>query len=365
MNNANHISGLLSIQSGIRKYQEEDTTVNVDSLKTAILYEIEADLRSFVENYPIHAVLLTDLNGEVIFNSNNSIASLSKGDNLKNLEEDFYNLAINTATFNKPNEYGEDELVLFGMPLIDDYNSPAGLLVLVKNMESVYDIIKSNPTDYKSFESILTAQSENQALFLSPLRQVADSLKPTAVTIKDDNSIGVQKAALGEKGYAKDINYTGNEVLSAWTNIPSVGWGLASNVSEEEVKEQLGGLINKFIYTGLIILFLSLIISVIFSRVLLNPILSLKETLKLLGKGILPNNVPKKSDDEIGEMALILNGYVNSLKNTANFAKQIGEGDFQADFKPISEEDTLGNSLINMRNSIQQAEKETRKGIGL
>jgi hypothetical protein len=88
-NNANHISGLLSIQSGIRKYQEEDTTLNMDSLRAAVLYKIESDLRSFVENYPIHAVLLTDLNGEVIFNSNNSISSLSKGENLATLDEKF------------------------------------------------------------------------------------------------------------------------------------------------------------------------------------------------------------------------------------------------------------------------------------
>ncbi|MGM0581100.1 MAG: PAS domain S-box protein [Bacteroidota bacterium] len=360
-NNAKHISGLMSIQSGIRKYQEEDTTMNMDSLRSAVLYEIESDLRTFVENYPIHAVLLTNLDGEVIFNSNNSIESLSAGDNLKDLDEGFYNSSVNSASFSEPTEFGDNELLLYGLPLIDDYNTPAGLLVLVQNMGPIYDIVKSNSTDYKSYESILTAQKENQALFLSPLKKVADSLAPSSITIKDKTSVGVQKAALGEKGYAKDINYNGDEVLSAWNSIPSIGWGISSHVNEAEVKEQLGELINKFIYTGLIILFLSLIISVIFSRVLLNPILSLKETLKLLGKGILPNNVPKKSDDEIGEMALILNGYVSSLKNTANFAKQIGEGDFKADFKPISEEDTLGNSLINMRNSIQEAEKRDKE----
>ena len=214
-NNANHISGLLSIQSGVRKYQEEDTTMNMDSLRTAILYEIEVDLRSFVSNYPIHAVLLTDLNGEVIFNSNNSIESLSIGDNLKELDDDFYNSAINKATFNKPGEYGEENLVLYGMPLIDDYNSPAGLLVLVKNMEPILTVVNSNHSDFKSYESILTAQSENQALFLSPLKYVADSLEPSGITIKEKSSIAVQKAALGETGYAKDVNYNGENFLSA------------------------------------------------------------------------------------------------------------------------------------------------------
>jgi len=355
-NNANHISGLISIQSGVRKYLEEDTTLNVDSLQSAILYEIETDIRSFVENYSIDAVMITDLSGDIIFNSNNSIELLNTGSNIKDLNESFYKLAINSATFNTPEKFGDTEYVLYGMPLIDDYNSPAGLLIMAKKMESIYEIVNSNQTDFKSFESILTAQEDNKALYLSKLKHKNDSLAPSFVMLKDNNSVGVQKAALGQKGYSKDVNYMDEDVLSAWTSIPTVGWGISSFITQEEVKKQLSGLISKFVYTGIIILILSLIISVIFSRVLLNPILSLKETLKLLGKGILPNNVPKNSDDEIGEMATILDGYVSSLKNTANFAKQIGEGDFKADFKPISEEDTLGNSLINMRNSIQEAE---------
>ncbi|WNB17304.1 PAS domain S-box protein [Marivirga arenosa] len=355
-NNANHISGLISIQSGVRKYQEEDTTLNVDSLQSAILYEIETDIRSFVENYSIDAVMITDLSGDIIFNSNNSIEQLNTGSNIKDLNESFYKLAINSATFNTPEKFGDTEYVLYGMPLIDDYNSPAGLLIMAKKMESIYEIVNSNQTNFKSFESILTAQEDNKALYLSKLKHKNDSLAPSFVMLKDNNSVGVQKAALGQKGYSKDVNYMDEDVLSAWTSIPQVGWGISSFITQEEVNKQLSGLISKFVYTGIIILILSLIISVIFSRVLLNPILSLKETLKLLGKGILPNNVPKNSDDEIGEMATILDGYVSSLKNTANFAKQIGEGDFKADFKPISEEDTLGNSLINMRNSIQEAE---------
>ncbi|WMN06359.1 PAS domain S-box protein [Marivirga arenosa] len=355
-NNANHISGLISIQSGVRKYQEEDTTLNVDSLQSAILYEIETDIRSFVENYSIDAVMITDLSGDIIFNSNNSIEQLNTGSNIKDLNESFYKLAINSATFNTPENFGDTEYVLYGMPLIDDYNSPAGLLIMAKKMESIYEIVNSNQTNFKSFESILTAQEDNKALYLSKLKHKNDSLAPSFVMLKDNNSVGVQKAALGQKGYSKDVNYMDEDVLSAWTSIPTVGWGISSFITQEEVNKQLSGLISKFVYTGIIILILSLIISVIFSRVLLNPILSLKETLKLLGKGILPNNVPKNSDDEIGEMATILDGYVSSLKNTANFAKQIGEGDFKADFKPISEEDTLGNSLINMRNSIQEAE---------
>jgi PAS domain S-box-containing protein len=360
-NNAEHIKSLLLVQSGIRQYQQEDSTLNGDSLKSMITLQLEAELRPFVEKYPIEAVLLAKMDGEILFSSNSSIEKLAMGDNLGNYDEEFFKSSKKVGTFSQPLTSGDKKIVLYGVPIIDDYNTTAGLLILVKNMAPIIDIVQSSPLDFNTDESILTVQKGNEAIFISPLKQVSDSLAPLSVKLEDKASVGVQKAALGESGYAKDIDYTGDKVLSAWTNIPSTNWGITSHIKEQEIESQLGGLISKFVYTGLIILFLSFIISTIFSRVLLNPILSLKETLKLLGKGILPNNVPQKSDDEIGEMAVILDGYVSSLKKTANFAKQIGDGDFQADFKPISEEDTLGNSLINMRDSIQEAEKRDKE----
>lgn len=356
-NNASHISELKSVRSGARRLYEEDSTLNMDSLRAAILLEIESEIRVFTDNYPIHSVLLTNSSGEIIVNSNSSISSLAVGKNLSDLDEEFFNSAISSKIFRKPESFdGDQQLLLYGVPLIDDYNSSAGTVVIVKDLDPIFEIVDTKVAGFKTMQSILTVKEQDRALYLSPLKNVADSLAPDGVTLKEKVSVGVQKAALGERGYAKDTDYEGNQSLAAWAPVPSAGWGIASYIQTTEIHEQLTGLLMKFVYTGIIILLLALIISVIFSRVLINPITSLKETLKLLGKGILPNAVPKNSNDEIGDMALILDGYVSSLKNTANFAKQIGEGDFKADFKPISDEDTLGNSLINMRNSIQETE---------
>ncbi|MBK6263659.1 PAS domain S-box protein [Marivirga sp. S37H4] len=359
--NSNHISELLIIQSGVRKLQaEEDTTVNQDSLKAAVLFEMEGQLRKFIDNYPIHSILITNLSGEIIFNTTSN-GDFAVGDNLEDLQPEFYATALHNSTFSKVITTESDKLILFGRPLIDDYNSPAGVLTIVKDMSPVLEIANSRSNDFETSESILTYQDEKKAYYVNSLRFVPDSIAPKSVDMESDIGTSVQNAAKGKVGFAKDIDYTGTPVLAAWTNIPALGWGLVSTVRESEIQQQFTELLKKFIYTGLILLFFTFIISLIFSKVLISPILSLKETLKLLGKGILPNNVPKNSEDEVGEMAVILDNFVSSLKGTANFAKQIGEGDFQADFKPISEEDTLGNSLINMRDSIQEAEKRDKE----
>ena len=354
--NAAHISNLAALQSGIRKLSDEGSTIDYDSLNAILMFQIEKELRAFTQHYPINSILITGLDGTIIFNANPTNSDLAVDVNIKDINEDFYNAAMISGNFTQPLMFGEEELVLYGQPLIDDYNSPAGLLILTKSMEPVRAILKAQDSNYKTFETILTVQNEQEAEILSPLKFVADSMAPSSINLKDKFSIGIQKAALGQTGYAKDVDYAGEEILSAWTKISSIGWGISSSVRESEIQSQLNGLLSKFIYSGLIILIIVLIISIIFSRVLLNPIVSLKQTLQLLGKGVLPNSVPKNSDDEIGEMAEILQGFVKSLKDTANFAKQIGDGDFNANFKPISDDDTLGNSLINMRNSIQEAE---------
>ena len=46
------------------------------------------------------------------------------------------------------------------------------------------------------------------------------------------------------------------------------------------------------------------------------------------------------------------------MKNTAQFAKKIGEGNFEVNFKPISQKDTLGQALLNMKESLITANKK-------
>ncbi len=106
---------------------------------------------------------------------------------------------------------------------------------------------------------------------------------------------------------------------------------------------------------------MALLISFLFSKILTKALLSLKQTVNLLGKGILPEHVQKTTNDEIGEIAETVDTLVQGLKRTASFAHQLGEGDFDADYKPMSENDTLGNALITMRNSIQEAEKQEKE----
>lgn len=67
------------------------------------------------------------------------------------------------------------------------------------------------------------------------------------------------------------------------------------------------------------------------------------------------------SEDEISEIGLSVNELIKSLNKTAEFASEIGKGNLDFDYIPLSESDILGNSLIEMRESLKFAKEEEIK----
>ncbi len=89
---------------------------------------------------------------------------------------------------------------------------------------------------------------------------------------------------------------------------------------------------------------------------------SISELSKILGyiaKGELPEN-KVESEGEFGKIAEASNQLVNYLGDASQFAEKIGDGDFGYEFNSKSKLDTLGNSLIDMRNRLQEVTEEDK-----
>ncbi|MCK5822564.1 MAG: GAF domain-containing protein [Bacteroidales bacterium] len=114
------------------------------------------------------------------------------------------------------------------------------------------------------------------------------------------------------------------------------------------------------IYSSFFLIIATLVIAYFTTSSITNPINELKKFLLTMTKGILPKVKLKVKNDEIGDMSSALNTFVGTLIETSEFALEIGKGNYKTNFKPISEEDILGNSLINMRNNLEKAEVEEK-----
>ncbi len=87
----------------------------------------------------------------------------------------------------------------------------------------------------------------------------------------------------------------------------------------------------------------------------------LANKIKTLSKGILPEkSTSLKRKDEIAKISDSVNELIDGLKMTVKFAVEIGKGNYDYEHKILSEDDVLGNSLLETRESLKKASEEQK-----
>lgn len=89
---------------------------------------------------------------------------------------------------------------------------------------------------------------------------------------------------------------------------------------------------------------------------LIKPIKNLNAVLSKLSKGKIIETTFEKRNDEIGVMYAELQTLSNGLGNIAHFADEIGKGNLEESFVPLSADDMIGNSLLKMRDELKSVQ---------
>lgn len=100
-----------------------------------------------------------------------------------------------------------------------------------------------------------------------------------------------------------------------------------------------------------------LLIAFLTARTITKPVRQLKNILLQMARGVLPADKIPNRNDEVGEMSVALNSLVDGMKLTTEFAREVGSGNFDSFYKPLSEDDTLGHALIKMRADLRENER--------
>ncbi|NOU18475.1 MAG: GAF domain-containing protein [Bacteroidales bacterium] len=101
--------------------------------------------------------------------------------------------------------------------------------------------------------------------------------------------------------------------------------------------------------------FFSLVVAWYISILVTYPVQKILQHVYKLGRGEHPEKLHIKLDDEFGSIQKSLNDLTESLMVTSEFSKEIGNGNFDSQYKTMSENDILGNSLLQMRDSLKKA----------
>lgn len=185
----------------------------------------------------------------------------------------------------------------------------------------------------------------------------------TSIFFQSSKSLAARESTAGNEGKEILSNFSGTEVLSAYAplKIKGLSWGIISEIYSTEAFIPIKELKYKFIILVGFILALLLIVGNLFAKVFTRPIYQMNTSINHLAKGELPEKLKKVNDDELGEALDALNTLTERMKEASDFAVSVGEGNFKSEFSSISENDSLGSSLTNMRDKLAQIADSDKK----
>lgn len=193
------------------------------------------------------------------------------------------------------------------------------------------------------------SQQKNKAKSTEKLKPVNDFKRFFTSLVKIDKEIGFNR----EEGLLFDLSVEKSKL----DDIDS----MLTKISEQ--KEQTASTTRLLLIIIAILIILALAVAIAkFSNKITSAISKISGYVNALSKGIIPDEEIKcNTNDELADMAVELNTFAHGLKETTQFASSIGSGNLDTEFKPLSENDLLGNSLLEMRGNLYKSQQEDQK----
>src|SRR6478735_5939587 len=136
---------------------------------------------------------------------------------------------------------------------------------------------------------------------------------------------------------------------------------VAPSAGKFNISDLLEHLKLQSVFIGLILSFVVLVVVFVVTSSFVRNISTISESLKFLEQGMLPERLVISSNDEIGDISNRINSITESLKYTAQYSEEVGKGNFSQDFKPLSDDDLLRNSLLGMTKSLREADDREKE----
>ncbi len=127
------------------------------------------------------------------------------------------------------------------------------------------------------------------------------------------------------------------------------------NITLQKATTQLTTMIS---ILTVVIICMGIFLSLYMTHIIIIPVNQIRYIINDLGKGIIQKIDKKAKQNEIGKMIESVNNLSEKLQATANFAQEVGNYNFNMDFVPLSKNDTLSMSLINMRDKLSWGKKK-------
>lgn len=209
----------------------------------------------------------------------------------------------------------------------DDKESIGTIFTWLDELVANHEYIMSQLNSFDSYENL---QKNDPGTWLELRNSVEDA--DSDLNSKTRNILNKLAALIGQQHEQSDLKNV--EMLQSFSFLQNVVQGL-----------------------GIMLLLGGIIIGIFTARSIVRPVDEVKQLLLRMAHGILPDTKIKEGNDEIGEMSMALNRLVGTMKLTTEFAREVGSGNFDSYYTPLSDEDKLGLALLKMREDLHVNER--------
>ncbi|PKP50964.1 MAG: hypothetical protein CVT95_02015 [Bacteroidetes bacterium HGW-Bacteroidetes-12] len=234
---------------------------------------------------------------------------------------------------------------------------------LVRLIELEYPTIKlkisklASSWNEKDLKKINSLFEEIDALF--EMHQEVMTYLPDFESYEEATNQFLANSMIGDDG---DIYIKTNEIIFHLDELINIHKFQTDNATKK-MQSSFNFLKTLAKYLGLALIIGGLLIAFYTTKSIVTPVNNLKHILLKLSKGIFPEKAIQARNDEIGEMTIALNRLVVGLKSTKDFANAVGSGKYNTNYKPLSNEDTLGIALLKMREDLEENERVLEKKV--
>lgn len=140
-------------------------------------------------------------------------------------------------------------------------------------------------------------------------------------------------------------------------------WTLALFVPTNVLLKESNDASNNSFVVILIGLIVLILVVWVIAFSITNPLVRTTKVLRELAQGKIDQNskINIKTGDEIENIGNSVNTLIDGLSKTVTFANEIGKGNLSAKYNKLSDGDLLGESLLNMRKSLEVAKEQEDK----
>ena len=185
------------------------------------------------------------------------------------------------------------------------------------------------------------------------------------------NKIGTKTIVLGiEEG--KSQWFTVKDSLGNKKNIfiqpfsfgkIQTNWGLAAIIPLKIINKDANKLTKIAVILAIIGLLLIIIISIFLITSIIKPLAFAVDALGKISEFDISRayKLEVSNLDELGKIEKSINDLIDSLTEIRNFTQNIAEGNLEVEYKPKSDKDIIGTSLLQMQRNLKIAKLEDQK----